>query len=405
MSVIATRLSALALVGCFLLSGPTLAQDLIPGTAVATKRAQAIALSGRGRHPEALPLLEELIPVLPNDVLVWERYAVALLSTAATLPDLEAQKAMRIRAKQAFARTRELGNNTPLAMLGDSIPPDGSAPPLATSAEAQARMHEAEAAFSKGDFPEAIALYQKTLEVEPTNYNATLYIGDCYYRMKDVQRAGEWFARAIALSPDTETAHRYWGDALLRAGRTDEARSRFIDAFIAEPYNSSARTGLTQWGQAVGARFGRPVISPQADVAKMNDGAQITFDPGALKASAANTMGAAWMVYSLRRARWVSEEFAKRYPNEPLYRHSLAEEIDAFGHLLAFADEQEQKGQPIVDPQLSTIRGLRERGMLEAYILLHAPDAGIAQDYEEYRAGNRDKLQAYIESMIIMPQR
>lgn len=405
MSVIATRLSALALVGCFLLSGPARAQDLIPGTAVATKRAQALALSSRGRHPEALPILEELTQVLTTDVLVWERYAVALFSTAATLPDLEAQKTMRVRAKQAFARTRALGNTTPLAMLGDAIPPDGSQPPLATSADAQARMHEAEAAFAEGDFPEAITLYQKTLEIEPTHYSATLYIGDCYDRMNDVPRAGEWFARAIALSPDTETAHRYWGDALLRAGRVDEARTRFIDAFIAEPYNSSARTGLTQWGKATGARFGRPVISPQADVSRTNDGAQITFDPGALKASAANTMGAAWMAYSLRRSRWVSEEFRKRYPEEPLYRHSLAEEIDAFSHLLAFADDQAQKGQPIVDSQLSTIRSLHERGMLEAYILLHAPDAGIAQDYAQYRAAHRDKLQAYIESMIIMPQR
>src|SRR5687767_8457812 len=124
MSVIATRLSALALVGCFLLSGPLVAQDLIPGTAVATKRAQALSLSSRGRHPEALPIFEELTQVLHNDALVWERYAIALLSTAATLPDPEAEKAMRVRAKQAFTRTRELGNTTPLAMLGDSIPPD-----------------------------------------------------------------------------------------------------------------------------------------------------------------------------------------------------------------------------------------------------------------------------------------
>src|SRR5688572_27211492 len=194
----------------------------------------------------------------------------------------------------------------------------------------------------RGDFPEAITLYQKTLDIEPTHYNATLFIGDCYYRMTDVQRAGEWFARAIALSPHTETAHRYWGDALLRAGRPEEAKSRFIDALIAEPYNGAARTGLTQWGQATGVRFGRPAITPQVKVAKANDGAQITFDPGAVKESATNAMDAAWMAYARRRALWVSEEFKRRYPNEPVYRHSLAEEIDAFGQLLAFADEQDR---------------------------------------------------------------
>jgi tetratricopeptide (TPR) repeat protein len=405
MSAKSTGLRVLALLACFLITAPVVAQELIPGTTVATKRTQALNLSDRGRHPEALPMLEELTQVLPNDALVWERYAMALLSTAATLPDIEARKLMRVRAKQAFTRTRELGNNTPLAMLGNAIPPDGGEPPLASSAEAQSAMQTAEAAFARGDFAQAITHYQKTLDVEPTHYNATVFIGDCYYRMKDVERAGEWFARAIALSPNTETAHRYWGDALLRSGKPEEARSRFIDAFIAEPYNGAARTGLTQWGQVTGARFGRPVITPQVNAAKTNDGASITFDPSTLKEGAANTMGAAWAVYSMRRAMWVGEEFRKRYPNEPAYRHSLAEEIDAFNQLLAFADEQEKKGQPITDPQISTIRGLREKGMLEPYVLLHAPDAGIAQDYDRYRVQNRDKLQAYVESMIVYPRR
>ena len=44
MSVATTRLCALAFVGLFLLSGPVVAQDLIPGTAVATKRTQALTL-------------------------------------------------------------------------------------------------------------------------------------------------------------------------------------------------------------------------------------------------------------------------------------------------------------------------------------------------------------------------
>ena len=404
MSVQSIRLTALALTGFLLTTAPALSQTPIPGTTVATMRTQALNLSDRGRHPEALPILEQLTQLLPSDALVWERYAMALLSTAATIPDLEARKAMRVRSKQAFTRTRELGNNTPLAMLGDSIPPDGSERPLARNPEAQKTMEAAEAAFARGDFQDAIVHYQRTLALEPTHYNATLFIGDCYYRMKDVERAGEWFARAIALSPNTETAHRYWGDALLRAGRPAEARTRFINAFIAEPYNQAARIGLTQWGQATGARFGRPAISPQVNLTKTNEGAQISVDPAALKEGAANPMSAAWMAYSLRRAAWVTEEFKKRYPNEPAYRHTLAEEVDAFNQLLVFADEREKAGQPITDPQISTIRGLRERGLLEAYVLLHAPDAGIAQDYAAYRAQNRDKLQTYIESMIIAPQ-
>jgi tetratricopeptide (TPR) repeat protein len=266
-------------------------------------------------------------------------------------------------------------------------------------------MQAGEAAFGKGDFTEAIAAYQKALAVEPTNYNATLFIGDCYYRMRDIDHAGEWFARAIALSPDTETAHRYWGDAMLQARKPDEAKAHFIDAFIAEPYSQSARIGLNQYAQATGARFGRPAITPPATVEKTDTGTRITLDPGTVSAGANNPMAAAWVVYSLSRAKWQTDEFQKRFPNETAYRHSLPEEVFAFERLLDFADQQEAKGQPITDPQLATLRNLRGSGMLESYILLHQPDAGIARDYPQYRAEHRDRLQAYVEQMIIMPQR
>ena len=116
-------------------------------------------------------------------------------------------------------------------------------------------------------------------------------------------------------------------------------------------------------------------------------------------------MTAAWMVYSTTRARWQNGDFRKRFPDEPTYRHSLAEEMDAFEQMLVFADNEELQGRPLTDPQIPTIRGLRSRGLLEAFLLLHAPDAGIARDFEKYRAGNRAKLQAYVESMIIAPQR
>jgi tetratricopeptide (TPR) repeat protein len=401
---IGLRLTALTLVSLFLLALPARAQDGVALPAVAAKRAQALALSARGRHPEALPLLEELTQTLPADPLIWERYGIALYSTSATLTDPAAAQQMRVRAKQALTKSHELGNNNDLVKMMDAIPADGSIPPLSRNTEAQAFLQQGEAAFGKGDFPEAIASYQKALNVEPTNYNATLFIGDCYFRQREFDHAGDWFARAIALAPNIETAHRYWGDALLQARKPDEAKAHFIDAFLAEPYSQGARTGLSQWSQATGARFVRPNITPPATVQKTDTGAQITFNPSVVAPGANPSMAAAWLVYSTARVQWQNGEFQKRFPNENVYRHSLPEEVFAFERLLAFADDQEAKGQPLNDPQIATIRGLRDKGMLESFVLLHAPDAGIAKDYPQYRAEHRDQLQTYVEQMIIMPQ-
>jgi tetratricopeptide (TPR) repeat protein len=374
------------------------ASPVAPG---AVNRAAAMDLSYRGRHGEALPMLEALTKDLPNDVLVWERYAVALYSMSATLTDMTAAQQMRLQAKAAFNRSRQLGNNSALAALADAIPADGSEPPLSSNQQAQAAMAAGEASFGRGDFTEAIAHYQKALSIEPTNYNATLFVGDSYYRLTNLEAAGDWFARAIALNPNAETAYRYWGDALMRAGRGEEARSKFIDAFIAEPYSQSARTGLAQFAKMSGARIGRPAITPFSGLPRTADGG-VTID---LKAPQQDPMAAAWVAYATAKAQWSKEEFLKRFPSETVYRHSLAEEIEAFGRLLSFADDQEAKGQPITDPQVATIRGLRDRGLLEAYVLLHAPTAGVSRDYAAYRAQHRNRLQAYMDAMVAMPPR
>ena len=366
---------------------------------VAARRTAALDLSNRGRHVEALPMLEELTQSLPTDALVWERYALALHAMAATMTDVPAAQKMRLQAKAAFTRTRELGNTSALAKLGDAILPDGSMPALSQNPEAQAAMAAGEAAFARGDFTEAITQYQKALSTDPANYHATLFVGDCYYRLKNVESAADWFARAVALDPDKETAHRYWGDLLMGSGRVAEARSKFIDAFIAEPYSSATRTGLTQWAKVTGGRLGRPAITPFSGLPRTPDGG-VTINP---QEPPTDPMGAAWVVYATTKAEWSKQEFLKRFPNETTYRVSLAEEVDAYGRMLVYADEQQAKGQPITGPQIATIRALRDRGLLEAYILLNTTSASVARDYAAYRAEHRDRLQTYMEAMTVMP--
>lgn len=383
-------------------------QGQAPPAAAATTpslRDTALDLSHRGRHVEALPLLEDLTGAFSGDLLLWERYAVSLLTVASTLPDEAASRQMRLRAKQAFARTRALGNTSALAALGDLILPDGSMPPLARHPDAQSSMTAGEAAFARGEFKEAIGHYLKAVELEPANYNATLFVGDSYFRLKDVERAGEWFARAIAINPSIETAYRYWGDALLGANRLAEAKTRFMDAMIAEPYNRATQEAISRWGKAAGAKFGRPDLRPPADLIKLLGTPGSTIDAAALGFAPSDGMGAAWVAYAQARVQFAAEEFRKRFPSEPGYRHTISEELYAFDRMIALANDLEAKGQPITDPQMKTIRSLLGSGMLEPYFFLHAADAGIVQDYPAFRAEHRARLQQYVEAMIIMSPR
>lgn len=87
----------------------------------------------------------------------------------------------------------------------------------------------------------------QVLLLEPTNYDAALFIGDVYFKQHVQGSAGEWFARAIQIDPNRETAYRYWADSLLALGRNNEARLKFIDAIVAEPSRQRAWDGAQKW--------------------------------------------------------------------------------------------------------------------------------------------------------------
>src|SRR5438270_2961536 len=94
-------------------------------------------------------------------------------------------------------------------------------------------------AFSNGNLKKALALYKEAAEADPKLYEAALFAGSTEFKMKNYDEACTWYAKAIAINPDRETAYRIWGDALMQKGEQKTARSKFVDAVIAEPYTKS----------------------------------------------------------------------------------------------------------------------------------------------------------------------
>jgi len=241
-------------------------------------------------------------------------------------------------------------------------------------------------------------MYQQALLLDPKLYEAALFIGDVYFKSADQQKAGEWFARAIEINPDRETAYRYWGDSLMKQGKVTEAGDKFVDAYIAEPYNRLARAGFVNWGERVHVELAHPRVEFPASVNQKGDGTTITLDPKMLDKDDKDGSSAAWMMYSLTRASWPQSEFAKQYPNEKAYRHSLKEEAASIRAALKLLDE---KKATTSDRSLQILQKLEKDGLLEAFILLAMPDAGIATDFEAYRKTNLAELRRYVKQYVL----
>lgn len=371
----------------------------------------------------ALPLLEKAALAYPNDTAVLSRLGFALYANSVDEKDAAKRKQMRDGARSVLQKSVSLGDQSNLTQITlDALAaPDSTQLPFSNIRTAEAAIREGEAAFVRGDMDKAIAAYKRALEADPHLYDAALYAGDAEFKIAhnstDAQfrkdhfdAAGVWFAKAIAINPDRETAYRYWGDALDAAGKTNEARDKFIEAIVAWPYDRRPYVGLTQWAERHNVQLGHPRIDIPSNLASNKPGeVTITVDDSMLKGR--NEDGSvAWLMYAMVRANWVnkkdgsrSDAFAKAYPSENVYRHSLAEEFAAL-HAVAVSLQEQLKAKRATKPtpSLENVLKLSDAGLLEPYILFVRPDDGIVRDYPAYRAANRDKLRRYWSEIVIV---
>ena len=365
-------------------------------------RRRAFDLFEKNSMVDAVPLLEKLNADNPTDVLVLERLAFATLASSSAATDETERQRLRERARVFAIRARDMGDNSNLLQVVLESSPQGGN--FSNRADVEAAMREGESAFAKGDFKAALAAYDRALGLDPNNYEAALFSGDVYFKQKDMENAGKWFARAIVIDPDRETAYRYWGDALVGVGKLDDARAKFVDAIVAEPYNRNALVGLSQWGARTKTTLAHPRIdSPLNSVRRTSDGkAEVIVNPAALGTAEDGTD--AWMGYSLTRAAWMSKVFIETFPEEKEYRHSLAEEAGALrvvaerisGNLKDGKLKREQ-----LNVSIANLMKVYDAGLIEAYVLIARPDAGIAQDYPKYRKEHRDELRRYLTEFVI----
>ncbi len=370
-----------------------------------SERKRAVQLFGANNFVESLPIFERLYAANQSDVIVLEDLSFILAGNLRSIQDQAERAKVRERALSIARRARELGDNSNLLMgtLAVLEAPDAGGTPFTSKREAEAAMNEGEAAFSRGDMDKAIEAYQRALKLDPTLYYAALFTGDSYFKKRDYKNADQWFARAVEINPDIETAHRYWGDSLVAQGKKDEARDKFIAAIVASPGDRQAYVGLTQWADKYGVKLAHPEIQVPTSVSDQDGKTTINLDMSALMGNKDNDDGGfSWIAYGATRADWSKEKFAKEFPQERAYRHTLREEAEAL-HAVADMARQQLKDGKIkkLSPSLANLVKLDEAGLLEPYVFYTRVDRGIAQDYAAYRREHRDKLQRYWAEFVV----
>jgi len=111
--------------------------------------------------------------------------------------------------------------------------------------------------------------------------------------------------------------------------------------------------------------------------------------------------------YSVKSDWKKGVRFAKQFPQETQYRHSLPEESDALtaaATVLEKIKEDAQTAKLVTDnPTAGLLLKLYEAGLIDPYVLFSLGDDDIAKDYLAYRGKNRDKLETYMDKFVMPP--
>jgi TolA-binding protein len=403
--VVAAMLSVPAL-----FRGSTAAQAPTPSPAQAVpaqtaskgdpERQHATELFKSGKFVEAMPLFEQLAADHPTDAAIKEGWAFSVMGYAATLSDPELRRKARIRARNIALQAQQLGDNSSLLQVVLGLPEDGSEGVFSERKEVDDAMKAAEADFVRGDYDKAQNGYLHVLMLDPNNYEAAVFMGDVYFKQHANGSAGEWFARASQINPDRETAFRYWGDALWDLGKSAEAREKYIQAIVAEPYNQRSWVGLNQWAGRVKVTLNWVRLQDKSAVTHKDErNTTITIDPEALKTD--NLRG--WLTYGAERALWQNEKFKKEFPNEPKYRRTMREEADCLNLMIVVLRVQKdfEKKKKDLDPAMLQLMQIEQAGFIEPFVLLNRADNEIAQDYVPYRTSHRDTIYRYFDEFVV----
>jgi Flp pilus assembly protein TadD len=91
---------------------------------------------------------------------------------------------------------------------------------------------------------EAIAQYQKALQINPDSAEAHNNLGSALLQKGSVDEALAHCQRALQIKPDSAEVHNNLGNALLQKGRVDEAIAQYQQALQIKPDNAKAHNNL-----------------------------------------------------------------------------------------------------------------------------------------------------------------
>ena len=228
------------------------------------------------------------------------------------------------------------------------------------NAAADRLLAEAEPHYRQRRFAEAVALYQRALQVQPDYYPALLDLGDVAQMEGDAEEALRRYERAVQVNPMDHRGHFLRGNALLELDRAAPALDAYARALALRPRNKVVLDGIEARQQRLGIRLVRDFFPPRGVVRAAGRGVDILFD----------TERPHWLAWAACKGLWLGEEQHRRTLTGVSEHHfTVLEETECLGALLQAYVRERVTGDSEEEPELERVGRIAAAGNLPELIL------------------------------------
>ena len=249
----------------------------------------------------------------------------------------------------------------------------------AVNEQAKKEFDKAEDFFEKKDYANSKIHYQNALKLQANYYGATIYLGDSYWYLNDMDSAVYYFRKGITMHPTLMEPRKYIVDALGYAHKNEQATTECFNAIFLYP-DQSMFMKYSDLVKRSGKQFNRGWIKRGCEINSIVDATKKAED-----------------------SNWKQYQAAKNDIKQYCDSNGIITKQNNFtkaSYLEVYSWEKMLANS--TDPlEFSFAKRMLKAGILDCYVFISVFHHDLYNQYSDFVRTNKDRIKQYMQKYLV----